>query len=184
MDFNKELVGGRSMNQKAIKIVPFSINFTNQLVSMILEIQQKEFNLPITANDQPDLFDIPNFYQFGSGNFWIAISDEKVVGSIAIIDIGNQKVAMRKMFVHRNYRGRNIGTAHDLFKTLFSWSNTKGVREIFLGTTEKMYAAQKFYINHGFREINKDDLPVSFPVMDVDSRFYFLEQQSANQADE
>ncbi len=153
-----------------ITVVPFATIFTDQLASMIVNIQQNEFDLPISANDQPDLFDIENFYQKDNGNFWIAIHDNEVVGSIALIDIGNKRVALRKMFVHQDYRGRDTGTAHKLFESLLSWSKEKSVQSIYLGTTEKMHAAQRFYVNKGFVEISKAELPDSFPVMEVDSK--------------
>jgi len=168
-----------NLEQETITVVPFTANFTDQLVSMIVSIQQNEFNLPISAKDQPDLFDIENLYQKGNGNFWIAIHDNEVVGSIALIDIGNQQVALRKMFVHQNYRGKDTGTAHKLFESLLYWSIGKSVQGIYLGTTEKMYAAQKFYVNKGFVEINKTGLPDSFPIMEVDSKFYVLEMNQA-----
>ena len=141
---------------------------------MIVHIQQNEFGLPISAKDQPDLFDIKNFYQNGNGNFWIAVHNKEVIGSIAIIDIGNNQVALRKMFVHHQYRGKDTGTAHILFDALLSWTKEKLVKNIYLGTTEKMYAAQRFYKNKGFVEIHKAELPKSFPLMEVDSKFYLL----------
>ncbi len=162
------------MEQTKVQVVPFSSIFTDQVASMIVNIQQEEFNLPITAEDQPDLFEIPTFYQKGNGNFWVAIHNDKVVGTIAIIDIGNKQVALRKMFVHKDYRGRSTGTAHILFDSLLSWSKEKNVQSIYLGTTERMHAAQQFYVNKGFAEINKTELPESFPVMEVDSKFYLL----------
>jgi len=162
------------MEQKNIIIVPFTTNFIDQLASMIVDIQQNEFNLPINANDQPDLFDIQGFYQKGNGNFWIALYENKVVGSIALIDIGNNQVALRKMFVHKKYRGKKTGTAHRLFDALLLWSKEKLIQHIYLGTTEKMHAAQQFYVNKGFIEISKNTLPDSFPVMNVDSKFYLL----------
>jgi len=162
------------MEQNSIKVVPFTPNFTNQLVSMIVNIQQNQFNLKISREDQPDLLDIKNFYQKGNGNFWIAIHNNKVVGSIAVIDIGNKQVALRKMFVHKQYRGKNICTAHLLFESLLFWTKERLVHSIYLGTTEKMYAAHKFYTNKGFVEIKKHKLPSSFPIMEVDSKFYLL----------
>ena len=167
-----------NMKQKMITVIPFTTNFTGQLASMIVNIQQNEFNLPISANDQPDLFDIENFYQKDNGNFWIAIYDNEVVGSIALIDIGNKQVALRKMFVHQDYRGKGTGTAHKLFESLLSWSKDKSVQSIYLGTTEKMHAAQRFYINKGFVEISKTEIPDSFPIMEVDSKFYVLENKT------
>jgi N-acetylglutamate synthase-like GNAT family acetyltransferase len=49
---------------------------------------------------------------------------------------------------------------------------SKNITEIYLGTTEKFIRAQRFYENNGFIEIQKQELPKNFPVMDVDVKFY------------
>ena len=54
-------------------IIPFSSQYANGVVEVILPIQQSEFDIPITLAAQPDLQDIPGFYQQGKGNFWIAL---------------------------------------------------------------------------------------------------------------
>ena len=56
--------------------------YKNEVINLILDVQQNEFQIPITREDQPDLKDIPNFYQTGAGNFWVAICNGKVVGTI------------------------------------------------------------------------------------------------------
>jgi hypothetical protein len=52
-----------------IEIVPFSKHHQSGVVDVILPIQQSEFGIPITLDAQPDLLDIPGFYQKGIGNF-------------------------------------------------------------------------------------------------------------------
>ena len=59
-----------------------------------------------------------------------------------------------------------------LLDTLIKWARVKGFTEIFLGTTEKFTRAQRFYIKNGFEEVEKQELPESFPVMKVDNKFY------------
>jgi hypothetical protein len=66
-----------------ITIEPFEPKYGERVVSLILPIQQREFGIPVTLRDQPDLLDIPNFYQNGVGNFWVAVGDDKVVGSLS-----------------------------------------------------------------------------------------------------
>jgi hypothetical protein len=39
-------------------------------------------------------------------------------------------------------------------------------------TTQKFLAAHKFYEKNGFMEIRKNQLPDTFPIMKVDSKFY------------
>ena len=53
-----------------------------RVVDLILPIQQKEFNVPITLEEQPDLLDIEGFYIRPGGGFWGAFSGGKLVGTI------------------------------------------------------------------------------------------------------
>ncbi|HYM34558.1 MAG TPA: GNAT family N-acetyltransferase, partial [Steroidobacteraceae bacterium] len=155
-----------------IEIKLFNAEHADGVVSVILPIQQKEFSIPITLDAQPDLQDIPNFYQQGDGNFWVALANRNVVGTVALLDIGDHRVALRKMFVAAAYRGNEHGVAKKLLDTLLSWCEVCGVREIYLGTTAKFLAAHRFYEKNGFREVRRDELPTSFPIMKVDTKFY------------
>ncbi|WP_162873970.1 GNAT family N-acetyltransferase [Pseudomonas viridiflava] len=144
------------------------------VVDVILPIQREEFGIAITAEDQPDLQAIPDFYQVGNGDFWVAKQDGRVIGTIGLKDIGAQQTALRKMFVAAPFRGREFGVAAKLLSTLLEEAWRRGVKDIYLGTTDKFLAAHRFYEKHGFAEVAKDDLPASFPVMKVDSKFYVL----------
>jgi N-acetylglutamate synthase-like GNAT family acetyltransferase len=155
-----------------IDVRPFDPAHADDVAALIVRIQREEFGIPITLADQPDLSDIPAFYQRGAGNFWVATRDAHVVGTIGLRDIGARQAALRKMFVAPEFRGREHGTARLLLDTLLAWSTARAVREIFLGTTDRFQAAQRFYEKHGFREVQRIDLPATFPVMAVDSTFY------------
>lgn len=157
-----------------IEIVPFSPEHTDGVVSVILPIQRDEFGIPITLEAQPDLLDIPGFYQRGAGNFWVALAGNRVVGTIALLDIGNHQAALRKMFVAAAQRGGEHGVARQLLDTLATRCRAHDVREVYLGTTAGFLAAHRFYGKNGFVEVARNDLPGSFPVMAVDTRFYRL----------
>lgn len=155
-----------------IRIQTFSPAYAESVVDVILHIQQQEFGVAVTLQGQPDLLDIPGFYQRKAGNFWVALDGDAVIGSIALLDIGNAQAALRKMFVRADWRGRERGVAQHLLDTLLHWSREQGLREIFLGTTEQFLAAHRFYEKNGFSEIDKALLPSAFPRMAVDSKFY------------
>lgn len=157
---------------RMINVVPFSPEHAEGVRSVILPIQQEEFGIPITINEQPDLLDIPGFYQVRNGNFWVALADGHVVGTVALLDIGAGQTALRKMFVKSAFRGQGRGVASALLETLLAWSVSHGIASIYLGTTEKFHAAHRFYEKNGFLEIKRSDLPASFPVMSVDTKFY------------
>jgi N-acetylglutamate synthase-like GNAT family acetyltransferase len=155
-----------------LEIVPFAPQHAAGVVDVILPIQQREFGIPISLDDQPDLRDVPGFYRRGAGNFWVAVADGRVVGTIALLDVGDGQGALRKMFVERAYRGAEHGVAARLLDVLVAWCHERGVRVVFLGTTEHFHAAHRFYEKHGFHEIDRDALPATFPVMRVDTKFY------------
>jgi len=155
-----------------IQIVPFASQHGEGVGALIVGIQRDEFQIPITLEDQPDLQDIPTFYQQGAGNFWVALSEGEVVGTVALLDLGNHQGALRKMFVHASYRGPGHGVSARLLDTLLEWSRARGVKDVYLGTTEKFLAAHRFYERNGFQQITPNELPPSFPRMALDTRFY------------
>jgi N-acetylglutamate synthase-like GNAT family acetyltransferase len=162
-----------------IEIIPFRKEFQDQLVKLILDIQQLEFNVPITAADQPDLFTIDDFYRKNGGEFWLAVSENKVVGSIALIRIGNQSGVIRKMFVAKDFRGKESGLGQRLFDTLLAYCVEKEIATLYLGTRSQLEAALRFYERNGFVTVPKESLPNDFPIMQVDNVFCKLtiEQQ-------
>ncbi|MGQ0514108.1 GNAT family N-acetyltransferase [Bacillus sp. D-CC] len=101
-----------------------------------------------------------------------ATYDGKVVGTVALLDIGNHQVALRKMFVKKEFRGKEWGASHKLLQTAILWAENKKLKDIYLGTTVKFLAAHRFYEKNGFQSVDIEDLPKSFPVLQVDKKFY------------
>jgi N-acetylglutamate synthase-like GNAT family acetyltransferase len=155
-----------------VEVVPFRAGLERRVVDLILGIQHDEFGIQISAEQQPDLGQIPTFYQVRNGNFWVALRGADVVGTISLLDIGSGQGALRKMFVHPKFRSSQVGTAKRLLDTLIGWSVAHSLRDIFLGTTSSFLAAHRFYEKNGFCEIAKSALPASFPIMEVDTKFY------------
>lgn len=162
------------------RIEPYNGKYGQDVVELILDIQQNEFGLPITIDDQPDLREVEKFYFRNNGGFWLAIDDERVVGTIALIDIGNRQSALRKMFVHKEYREKEKALAQKLINTLIDWCRQSGIGEIYLGTIDTMIAAHRFYEKNGFVEIEKLALPPNFPVVRVDNKFFMRSLNRAN----
>ncbi len=155
-----------------IEIIPFEPIYTDGVINVILPIQQVEFGIDISLDDQPDLTIIPEFYQRGLGNFWLALDEGEVVGTIALIDIQNHQAALRKMFVKASHRGPTHGVSTQLLKTVLSGCQQAKIIDIYLGTIDRLKAAHRFYEKNGFQEIAKSNLPEQFPVMAIDTKFY------------
>lgn len=169
------------MNQPVIR--PFVPADEQGVLDLILPIQQQEFGVAVTVEDQPDLRAIPSWYQTGRGGFLVAEHEGRIVGTIAMKDIGDLGSgtdrrgggALRKMFVAADYRGRERGVAAALLRSLLDASRGKGIGTVYLGTTDRFLAAHRFYERSGFRPVAVEDLPERFPRMAVDTRFYVID---------
>jgi len=153
-------------------ITPYNSHDNSVIVDLITSIQIEEFGVATSAEKQPDLLDIPNFYQQGAGNFWLAFVGEELAGTIAIKDVGDGVCALRKMFVKKEYRGKPHGIAAALMQTLVGWAEEHDVKEIYLGTVDVYHAAHRFYEKNGFAEVARHEVPDSVPLMDVDVKYY------------
>jgi N-acetylglutamate synthase-like GNAT family acetyltransferase len=161
------------MEPSHIQIIPYHKQYDDEISDLIITTQQNEFGINITLADQPDLQDIDNFYRKGSGNFWCALSPNgKLIGTIALIDIGQGMGAIRKMFVNHEWRGKDKNVACALLQTLEAWALQHSITKLYLGTVEQLKAAQRFYAREGFSLIDAHTLPTSFPRMAVDTIFY------------
>jgi N-acetylglutamate synthase-like GNAT family acetyltransferase len=156
-----------------IIIRPFQERDQKNVANLIIGIQRDEFGIDISLNDQPDLADIRQFYQSMQGNFWCAVNSyDELVGTIALIDIEDRIGVIRKMFVRKDYRGKETSVAKDLLDVLENWAQKKQFTRLYLGTVDKLRAAQKFYHKNDYTLIDPELLPSNFPRMAVDNLFF------------
>lgn len=148
--------------------------YSEQAIDLIPTIQQKEFNIPITVEDQPDLKEIETFYHEAGGNFWGAFIDGKLVGSIALVKFDERAAAIRKMFVKKEFRGKELNIAQILLEILVAFCRENKIDDLYLGTVTVLKAAQRFYERNAFIKIEKENLPKHFPLMSADDIFYHL----------
>jgi GNAT superfamily N-acetyltransferase len=156
-------------------IHPLTNTHGPQIADLILPIQQQEFNVPITLAAQPDLLDVERYYFGNGGHFWGAIDNEtnQLLGTIALIAIGHNAGALRKMFVRAAYRGKEFGIAQQLLDALTRYCRENAIHTVYLGTVNPMKAAHRFYERNGFNKIEKADLPEYYPNMATDNLYYY-----------
>ncbi|WP_183575936.1 GNAT family N-acetyltransferase [Mucilaginibacter sp. X5P1] len=167
--------------ENTLTIKPIYNDYCDKIIDLILSIQQKEFGLTITINQQLDLLDVEANYHQGGGNFWGAFLGDKLIGTIALINCGHNSACIRKMFVKKEYRGKELGTAQQLLNTLLQYCSEKEITAIYLGTVHQLKAAHRFYERNSFTPIAAADLPPYFPLMITDNMFYqlHLDKQTA-----
>ncbi len=162
-----------------ITIAPYNSNYQGQILPFILDIQQNEFNVPIKAEDQPDLNEIEKKYFETGGNFWIATDNKKLIGTIAMLNMGEGIAILRKMFVAKSYRGEPHRLGQKLLDVALAWVSRHGFKEVYIGTGAQLEAATRFYEKNGFQVFPEENLPapVARVKMEVDNRYYFLAVQ-------
>lgn len=160
--------------QTSFTIKQVDNRYCDQIINLILPIQQIEFNVPITIEAQPDLLDIETNYHKGGGNFWGAFNGDELVGTIALMNIAHNAGAIRKMFVKKEFRGKEFGIAQQLLEILIQYCRDKQITDLYLGTVEQLKAAHRFYERNGFVLTDIKDFPAYFPRMMADNKFYHL----------
>jgi len=158
-----------------IEIQQLKNDQSGAIINLILPIQQIEFNVPITLEDQPDLLDIEQNYYFNGGMFWGAKINGELVGTIAFIKFDNNSAAIRKMFVKKEYRGKEFSVAQQLLEVLIKYCQENEINGLYLGTVNILNAAIRFYERNGFEKVEKTNLPSLFPRMNADNVFFQLQ---------
>ncbi len=147
-------------------------SYREQVINLILPIQTEEFNVNLKLEDQPDLLSIDQFYRRDNGNFWGAFDEDHLIGTIGLIRYHPTEVAIRKMFVKKDYRGKEKGVAAALLHHLIQYCKALGIKNIYLGTVHILHAAHRFYEKSGFEKISLSELSKTFPQMPAEDRYY------------
>ncbi len=154
-------------------IEPYTPKYKNEIISLILNIQNNESKINLSLEEQPDLLDLSKCYQQNGGEFWLALSNGKVIGTIGLMLKENNCAIMKKFFVKKEFRSQKVGLA--LYQKLISFAKNTGVEHIILDTPSVAHASHKFYERAGFKMIEKADLPMPYTYPDRDSLLYMLD---------
>lgn len=152
----------------AIKITEYDLIHQPDIDKMMEGIQA-EFPVSITSPQSTRIYEV---YKLSDQKFWVALHQNKVVGTIGLSLFNNHKAVLKRMMVDKNFRGKTFNTATLLLEESLNWAKQKGFKEIYLGTMEQFKAAQQFYLKKGFTEINKADLPSDYDPNPIDTLFY------------
>jgi GNAT superfamily N-acetyltransferase len=140
-----------------VGIIRYREEYASAIKEFVLSVLGGEFGWWDT--NRPDLDDIGGFYQGKNSEFWIALENGRVVGTIAIKDYGKGRAYLKRMYVAKELRG--TGLAKRMLDTALNYARGKGFGEVFLATVDKMAAAKKFYSKNGFERIS--ELPGDMP---------------------
>jgi len=81
-------------------------------------------------------------------HLWLAETDNRIVGSVAIVQRDDDTAQLRWMIVEPAQRGKKIGKR--LVKEAIRFARQKGYKKIMLWTIDFLHAARKLYSNEDF----------------------------------
>ena len=149
-------------------IEPYTPKYKNEIISLILNIQNNESKINLSLKEQPDLLDISKCYQQKGGEFWLALSDGKVIGTIGLMLKENNCAIMKKFFVKKDFRPQKVGLA--LYQKLLTiWEASVRATHLFLSDAEilqiKEYVPQAFAsVEHLIIAEDEAGEPIAFMV--------------------
>ena len=155
-----------------MKIETYSGKFDEEIISLILSIQNDEAKIGLSLQEQPDLLSIHRSYQQPGGEFWIALYEGEVIGTIGLMLKEKHCAVLKKFFVKKAFRSQKIGLA--LYNELLKYAVSKDVHNIILDTPAVAHASHRFYEKAGFCRINAAELPVPYFYSDRESLLYLL----------
>lgn len=95
----------------------------DEIISLILDIQNNESKINLSLEEQPDLLTIHDSYQKNGGEFWIALDQGRVIGTLGLMKKDNHCAIMKKFFVKKEYRSQKVGLA--LYKKLLEFAEAE-----------------------------------------------------------
>ena len=127
-------------------IVPFDSTHTNGFRALVGDTLH-EFGFERDPEFDRDLDDPAATY----AALWIAVDGDEVVGSVALRDLGDGAVELKRMYLRPEQRGRGLGK--ELLALALAWAHDHDMSVVRLDTSERMVAAQRLYEAHGFARV-------------------------------
>ncbi|MCM1537709.1 MAG: GNAT family N-acetyltransferase [bacterium] len=155
-----------------MEIITYQDAYRQQIIDLILHIQNDEAKIGLSLEEQPDLLDIPNFYEKDGGQFWLATEDGRLIGTLALMNKGNGNGVLKKGFVDAACRKRGVLTA--LYRTLLTYAKEHRMKQLLFDTPSVAVNCHRFFEKEGYVRITRDELPFAYEYPDRDSYLYLL----------
>lgn len=112
---------------------------------------------PDPVSTDADIKDIESSYFSGGGTFLVLeAKDGSIVGAYGLCPLQGHTCELRKMYLHKAYRGRGLGKL--LMDDALAKARQLGFRKIVLETASVLVEAIALYKSYGFAEYTPDHL--------------------------
>jgi N-acetylglutamate synthase-like GNAT family acetyltransferase len=126
---------------------------TEHVKSLISGIMDKEFAKVRHAYQYHDLEDPCAHYAGPRQIFLVAEKDGKIIGTAAIKEENADTALLRRIFVHKDYRGKGFGDV--LLGKAMEFCFEHNYKTVKFRATDKMQESLQFCIRNGFEKENE-----------------------------
>lgn len=138
-----------SKNKSLVNIVDFLEKYALDFAKLNFEWLEKYFY--IEAYDTELLNNPKKYILADGGHILIALINEQVVGTVALIKRGEGVYELSKMAVTEKYQGMGIG--NKLMSSCIDYAKQNGCDRLFLDSSTTLSPAITLYKKVGFKEI-------------------------------
>lgn len=156
-------------------VITYDDKYKESIAELILFVQNAEFNLDISIEEQTDILDIPTHYFVHGGNFWVELNENnRVIGTVGLQRVTDEIGIMKKFFVYKEYRGNYYSVGQNLFNSLLLYAKSQGLKQIILDSPAIATRSHRFYEKNGFEVITEQQLPIQYAYPDRNSLLFKL----------
>lgn len=142
-----------------MEIIEFSNKYREQTINLLIDVAVVEYGFPEWKDE---LLAFKNeFFKNDGGNCWIALENDKVVGTISLRKVDNICAEVKNLYILKEKRGAS-SLGQDLLNTLFAFAKQTGYSKLKLDTYKKFERAIKFYEKNGFYLTDSTDIHFMF----------------------
>ncbi|MFR2533856.1 MAG: GNAT family N-acetyltransferase [Clostridia bacterium] len=129
-----------------IKIIEYSSLYKEELYDFIFSIIVTDVKKEPNALKK-ELIDLDNIEVYYKSNFWLAIDNGKIIGSIGLL-VKDEVGEIKRVYVSKDYRRKGIGTL--LYNKLEQISKNMKIKELQLSVGINLENAHHFYEKIGY----------------------------------
>lgn len=107
----------------------------------------------LEESDKKDLLN-PDKIVYNGGQVFFALENQKVIGTVAMINSSENRFELAKMTVQKDFRGKGI--ANLLMDECLKFAKENKANEIFLISNDSLTIARNLYDKYGFKEVDLD----------------------------
>ena len=107
----------------------------------------------LEESDKKDLLN-PDKIIHNGGQVFFALENQKVIGTVAMINSSDDRFELAKMTVQEDFRGKGI--ANMLMDECLKFAKENKASEIFLISNNSLTIARNLYDKYGFKEVDLD----------------------------